>query len=291
MAGTNMPKATKTKTAKNSIPSILAHAVVLDFPSPRAENRPMTPQQLVPLAADWGAILLTSGAEIRQVEEALYGLFAAHGHRAEVFVLLKGIFLSAWDEEEPTTLIRHVRGTSGVDLARLEKALDLGRALSDPRARADDLAPLVAALGTPSPLRAWVLVAAAAATALLYGLFFGGSLVEALWAGSLAAVVQGLRLGWSHWTIPPLADAFAASVLLALGALVGGWVVAGADPVRVVTGGVMILIPGVALMNGIKDVLHGDTVSSLYRLAEAGLTTAAIAAGVALVFTQGWFRG
>jgi len=34
------------------------------------------------LAPDWGAVLLTSGAEIRQVEEAVYRVFTAHGHRA-----------------------------------------------------------------------------------------------------------------------------------------------------------------------------------------------------------------
>jgi uncharacterized membrane protein YjjP (DUF1212 family) len=252
----------------------------------------MTPRELVPVAADWGAVLLASGAEIRQVEEGLYALFASHGHRAEVFVLLKGIFLSAWEPGgEPVSLIRHVRGGSGVDLARLERGLKLQTTLAQGDLGADEARQSVDALAASGPRRGWVLTAAAAATAGLYALFFGGTVPEALWATALAAAVQGLRLVWSGLRVPALADVFLSAVLLALGALAAPLLLAGADPVRVLTGGVMILIPGVALVNGIKDILHGDTVSSLYRLAEAGLQTAAIAAGAALVLTWGWPHG
>jgi uncharacterized membrane protein YjjP (DUF1212 family) len=248
----------------------------------------MTARQLVPIAADLGAILLRSGAEIRQVEEGLYHLFEFRGMKAEVFVLLKGIFLSAWDEAgEPVSLIRHVRGGSGVDLARLEQALVVAGALAATE-DADQARALVAGLETPGPDRTGILVAAAAATAGIYGLFFGGTWVESLWAAGAAAGVQGLRALGSKAQLPALADVFLAAVLLSLSGLMASWVLPGADPVRVVTGGVMILIPGVALVNGVRDVLHGDTVSSLYRLAEAGLQTAAIAAGVSLVLSWGW---
>ncbi|HTH13088.1 MAG TPA: threonine/serine exporter family protein [Spirochaetia bacterium] len=248
----------------------------------------MTARQLVPIAADLGAVLLRSGAEIRQVEEGLYRLFEARGMKAEVFVLLKGIFLSAWDEgNEPVSLIRHVRGGSDVDLARLERALVVAEALVAVTG-ADEARAQVAALETPGRARTGILVLAAAATAGIYGVFFGGTWPEALWAAGAAAGVQGLRGLGSRAQVPPLAEVFLSAVLLSLAGLAAPWVLPGADPVRVVTGGVMILIPGVALVNGVRDVLHGDTVSSLYRLAEAGLQTAAIAAGVALVLSWGW---
>jgi uncharacterized membrane protein YjjP (DUF1212 family) len=252
----------------------------------------MTPRELVPVAADWGAVLLASGAEIRQVETALYAVFAAHGHQAEVFVLLKGIFLSAWEPgAAPVSMIRHVRGGSGVDLARLERGLALAAPLGRPDLDAGHARALVQNLAAPGLGHPWVMTAAAAATAGVYGLFFGGTWVEALWATGLAAGVQGLRLAWGRLSPPALADVFLSAVLLALGALAAPLALAGADPLRIVTGGVMILIPGVALVNGMKDVLHGDTVSSLYRLAEAGLQTAAIAGGTALVLTLGWPHG
>lgn len=249
----------------------------------------MVPRDLVPVAADWGAVLLASGAEIRQVEEGLYALFAAHRLQAEVFVLLKGIFLSAWEPgESPVSLIRHVRGGLGVDLTRLGRALALAGPLADPNLEASAARVLVAELSGPRPERGWLLPLAAAGTAGIYGLFFGGTWAEAVAATLLAAGVQGLRLLAGRWALPSLVEVFLSSLTLALGALGTAWTFPGLDPVKVLTGGVMILIPGVALVNGIKDVLHGDTVSSLYRLAEAGLQTAAIAAGVALALAWGW---
>lgn len=251
----------------------------------------MTAKELVPLAADLGAVLLRSGAEIRQVEEGLYRLFEAQGLKAEVFVLLKGIFLSAWEPgSEPVSLIRHVRGASAVDLARLGKALALTRELGTQARDPAAVRQQIDALEAPAARKALLMIAAAAATAGIYSVFFGGSWVEALWASGAAAVVQGLRLAWNR-DLPSLADSFLSAVLLALGALLAPLLVSGTDAVRIVTGEVMILIPGVALVNGIKDALHGDTVSSLYRLAEAGLQTAAIAAGVALVLTWGLAHG
>ena len=249
-------------------------------------------QELLPLAADLGAVLLASGAEIRQVEEGLYRLLGAQGLQAEVFVLLKGIFLSAWEPgQAPVSLIRHVRGGSGVDLTRLEKALILTEALGSGALEPSLARGQVDELLTPYPPHLIRMIAAAAATAGIYGVFFGGTWTEAVWAAGWAALAQGLRALLSRARIPALAEVFLTTVFLAMGALAAPWVLAGADPVRILTGGVMILIPGVALVNGIKDLLHGDTVSSLYRLAEAGLQTAAIAAAAALVLTWGWPRG
>ena len=52
----------------------------------------------------------------------------------------------------------------------------------------------------------------------------------------------------------------------------------------------MILIPGVALTNGIKDALYGDFVSGLAKFGEAMLIIAAVGAGIgtALAISLKW---
>ena len=45
----------------------------------------------------------------------------------------------------------------------------------------------------------------------------------------------------------------------------------------------MLLIPGVALTNSIRDVISGDIVSGMLRFAEAMIIALAIAAGYILV--------
>ena len=49
-----------------------------------------------------------------------------------------------------------------------------------------------------------------------------------------------------------------------------------------IIGALTNLVPGVALTNGIRDLLHGDIVSGLSRLGEALMTVFAIAAGTGI---------
>jgi uncharacterized membrane protein YjjP (DUF1212 family) len=59
---------------------------------------------------------------------------------------------------------------------------------------------------------------------------------------------------------------------------------------KIVIGGIMILVPGMAITNGIKDALYGDIVSSLSRLGEAIFIVTAVGTGVAisLLFGTKW---
>ncbi|MDO5785646.1 MAG: threonine/serine exporter family protein, partial [Eubacteriales bacterium] len=51
---------------------------------------------------------------------------------------------------------------------------------------------------------------------------------------------------------------------------------------KVIIGDIMLLIPGIALTNALRDLFAGDTISGLLRLLEALLQAGAIACGFAL---------
>ena len=58
----------------------------------------------------------------------------------------------------------------------------------------------------------------------------------------------------------------------------------------IITGVLTNLVPGVALTNGVRDLLHGDTISGLAKLGEAIIIVAVIAAGTAVgLFFWGGF--
>jgi uncharacterized membrane protein YjjP (DUF1212 family) len=50
----------------------------------------------------------------------------------------------------------------------------------------------------------------------------------------------------------------------------------------VVIGNIMLLIPGIALTNSLRDMISGDIISGLLRFLDAILVAAAIAAGYIL---------
>ena len=56
----------------------------------------------------------------------------------------------------------------------------------------------------------------------------------------------------------------------------------GMDANKIIIGNIMLLIPGVALTNSLRDVVSGDTMSGLLRFLEAVILAMAIAAGYIL---------
>ena len=55
------------------------------------------------------------------------------------------------------------------------------------------------------------------------------------------------------------------------------------DYQSVITGTLMILVPGIAITNSLRDIMGGDFVSGLSRMIEAILIAASIAIGVGVM--------
>ena len=56
----------------------------------------------------------------------------------------------------------------------------------------------------------------------------------------------------------------------------------GAHQDKIMIGGIMLLIPGIAMTNSVRDMLIGDIVTGMLRLTNSLLQAAAIACGFAL---------
>ena len=56
----------------------------------------------------------------------------------------------------------------------------------------------------------------------------------------------------------------------------------GDSPDKVIIGNIMLLIPGLQLINALREMLHGDLMSGLLRMLESVILAASIAGGFAL---------
>ena len=120
---------------------------------------------------------------------------------------------------------------------------------------------------------------------------FGGG----FWDG-LAAGLCGLAVGWCVIFGRKLLGSnnfvrtIAASLAGALGALLLVLLGLGRDVDTITIGVFMVLVPGIALTNAMREIMAGDIISGLSRAAEAILTGAAIALGAALALAL-WRAG
>lgn len=246
--------------------------------------------KLLNVSVELGCRLMSSGAEIYRVEESVRRLLQAYGlDSPEVFAIPNCVIVSVTTPQgHPITRMRRIGG-HGTDIELLERCNALCRHLCAQRPEVDEAWALVSALEgeTPRYPPSRVLLGYGIAPAFFSPLFGGGA------ADALCAMLAGLAvglcllyggrfLGSNSFFRTAVGSAVASLTSLLLVHLGLGQSV---DTVTI--SALMVLVPGVALTNAMREIMAGDIVSGLCRAAESILTGTAIAIGAALGLALG----
>lgn len=244
----------------------------------------MNYEKILNMAAELGYQLMYSGAEIYRVEESARRLLCAYGLEApEVFAIPNCLIVSvSTPEGQPVTRMRRVPA-HGTDIELLERCNDLCRRLCAEVPPLDEAQEAVDALGSAVPRYSprQTLLGYGVAPAFFAPLFGGGlrdtacSFLCGLAVG-LCLLYGGKFIGANSFfrtAVCSAAAAFSALVLVEAG--LGQSV----DVVTIST--LMVLVPGMALTNAMREIMAGDTFSALSRTADAILAASSIALGAA----------
>lgn len=239
--------------------------------------------RLLSLATDLGYGLLESGAEIYRVEESIQRLLHAYGvAQADPFVIPNCIIVSmVTPEGVPMTRVRRMP-SHGTDVDLLERYNDLCRALCRDPVPLEEAEPRLRWIGQhrreytmPGLMAAYVVASGA------FVLFFKGTLYDAL-CGGLCGLAIGLALTAMTWLRTNLffksMIGAAISALLALGLTHIGL---GQHSEKIIIGALMAMVPGIIFTNAIRDVMAGDMVAGISKIADALLTGVSVALGTA----------
>lgn len=243
--------------------------------------------RLIMLSAELGYRLLLSGAEIYRVEESVRYLLDAYGvDTGEVFAIPNCIIVSlAAPGQRPLTTVRRVEN-HGTDIYRLETLNGLCRRLCRDTPELDDAWAQLDAAGEAHVQfsQAWRYFAYSLGP-LAFCLFFGGTIRDAL-CGGLCGLAVGLcltfmdRLG-TNLFFKTIAGGFVAALLATALTYVG----VGENSGTIITGAIMNLVPGIVITNFMRDIMAGDMLSGLSKLADSLLTATGIALGTGLAIT------
>ena len=243
----------------------------------------MDQQQILSCALDIGEQMLISGAEVRRVELAISMICNAYGcRRADVFIITSSMILTIEDTEgNYATQTRRLTGTA-TDLDKLHKLNALSRQIC---AETPDYQTVQQRLdsickGKPYPL--WLQVLASGLIAFAFTVFFGG-----IWTDGIVAFFLGLGLRLLTTLLQKI-DANQIIVNVVASFVVSISTIAlvrwglGRDIDKILIGNIMLLIPGIALTNSIRNLIIGDTVSGLTRFTESLILAGALAGGFML---------
>ena len=245
-------------------------------------------RRLVSRALDIGERMLLSGGEVSRVEDTVSRILKSYGaKRVEVFTILSYISLTAaFDEEAVLTENRRVSIVAySNDFARLEQLNALSREVCESRPDVCVIEEKLAAIDR-LPQKPWVrelsLLLGYFLSGYGFAIFFGGSWLDGLGAGLCCMAVCFLNWFLKRAALQRLFHTFVVSfmggALCYLMILLG----LGEHPGQVMMAVIMVLIPGIAITNAMREMLISDTISGILRLVEALLIAAAVAFGFAL---------
>jgi len=243
----------------------------------------MLPEQLLTCALDIGEQMLISGAEIGRVEDSVKHICTAYGcSRTDVFTITSSIVVSVEDENRSFfTQTRRITGTH-TDLTKLDRLNALSRQICRDKPDYEYVQSQLKHICAQKTYPLWLEALGSALIAGAFAVFFGGR-----WDDAAVAAVLGLGLRFVTWLLQKarlnqiFTNVVASFAMCAL-AIASTRLGLGRDVNMIIIGNIMLLIPGIALTNSIRDMISGDIMSGMLRFFDAILVAAAIAAGYIL---------
>ncbi len=231
---------------------------------------------------DIGEEMVVCGAEVNRVEDSIYRMCASYGaDRINVFIITSNIQVTM--EAPDGRILTHIRRLvrNDVNFDRLDYLNDLCRYVCAQKPDAGELQEkLTAVLNRPQPPKLLRLLGAIL-VAGGFTVFFGGTLLDCAGASVVAVIITFMEQILLPREKNQIVYNFIVSVTAGIAALLLVQIGIGDHPDMIMIGGIMLLIPGIAMTNAIRDMLIGDIASGLLRLINSLLVAAAIACGFA----------
>lgn len=243
--------------------------------------------QLLSCILDAGEALITAGAEVGRVEDTITRMARAYGfRRADVLTITASVIVTAEDcDGEILTQTRRILRRD-TDMSRIEAVNALSREVCAVPLPLDELRERVRVVTQASPGVARRMLLAYPVIAGSFAVFFGGSLRDGLAAMLCSLLLYAISRAGARIGLQPIVLTVLSSAAMCAAAFTTVRIGLGRSLDSIIIGNIMLLIPGVALVAALRDMIGGDTISGLMGACEAILRAIAIAAGCALVLMQ-----
>ncbi|WP_257292424.1 threonine/serine exporter ThrE family protein [Endozoicomonas sp. ONNA1] len=236
------------------------------------------------LLLDIAALLMSSGAHTDRVDRNVRRISHALGYDIELFFSFAGITLTLSDQKSPHLQHTAFRGVGhyAVNLSVVSAISRMSWKVSFENWPLTDIATEIERIRSIPHYPKMVLLAMVTLMGMAFCRLAGGEIQAMLLAGAATAigfathnqmVARGYNLALSI-----ASAAFVASTLSGLG-LVFHW---GHSPEIAVATSVLFLIPGVPLINGVIDLLHGHIIVGQARVTHGIVIALAIAMGIVI---------
>ena len=241
----------------------------------------LTADSLLCAALDVGEHLLKNGGEVHRVEDTIERICKSFGAvHVEVFTITNLITASVrMADGDMSQQMRRITDSVN-NMYAVEELNEISRELCSGKLHINSLDDAIAKIKKKKVYPTWLTFVGAMCAAGGFAIFFGGTLLD----GVCAAAV-GVFLTFLDKYVPKIANQM---VMTAINSFVSGILSIllvkfglGVNVDKIIIGAIMILIPGIALNNSIRDMITGDVLAGFLRFIQSILLALMIAAGFA----------
>lgn len=235
---------------------------------------------------DIGRIMNENGSEIHRIEETIKRLGKAYGAlHMDVFAITSSIVVTMkMPDGNICTQTRRIRKISSTNFTKLEEINHLSREFCSHKITIQTLSRALEKVKKIKVSQLKVTIGSVLAAGFL-AVFFGGNLADGVAAAFLGFFISLFQKSFSKYCSNLFVFNFLISFLAGIFTLlICHFVPLELNSDKIMIGGIMLLIPGLAMTNAIKDIFVGDTISGIMRFAETLLWALAIAGGFMAAF-------
>ncbi|MBB6214825.1 uncharacterized membrane protein YjjP (DUF1212 family) [Anaerosolibacter carboniphilus] len=243
-------------------------------------------RSVLSLAIYAGEIMLKNGAETYRVEDTIVRICKAYDiSNVESFVTPTGIFItvdSENDHQEPITFIKRIKSRT-IDLSKVSKVNTFSRSLTDSKNSIEDGIEVLKDIESFPTYPKYIRVFCAGLASAFFGVLLGAGILDFLSSFTISMIVfiivNYLDQHQANFFIQNALGSAIASALALLFVYFGF----GINLDKIIISSIMILLPGVAITNAVRDSISGDLISGTARGVEALITAISIASGVGII--------
>ncbi|MBC2580365.1 threonine/serine exporter ThrE family protein [Clostridium sp. DJ247] len=245
--------------------------------------------RIINVAAYAGKIMLESGAEIYRVEETITRICeACNIKNATPFVTPTVVMVSASNQYGQTiTLIKRVKSRT-VNLEKICEVNDISRNIRNKGLTLNFIEKKLKQVELCKPYSNSINILMSGIVASSFTLVFGGNTKDFLVSLAIGCIIKLASIFLSLLQTNEFFINIICGSMTAILALVSTYLNVGTHSDKIIVGSIMLLVPGLAITNAIRDTIAGDLISGITRAIEAVLIAVGIAIGTGVVL-KFWF--
>ncbi|NEZ45952.1 threonine/serine exporter family protein [Clostridium niameyense] len=249
----------------------------------------MEVNKIIRVALEAGKVILENGGETYRAEETMSKICSTYNIKdSDNYVTPTVIMISATDDSgKPVSLSRRIKYRT-VDLDKIDKINNLSRSIKAYNLSINEVEEEIALIKKGENYNDKLGILFSCFISSFFTLLFGGNFNDFLIAFVIGAALK-LVLNFSNYlSVNTFFTNLLGGVTVASLTILSSLFVKNINIDKIIIGSIMILVPGIAIVNAIRDTIAGDLISGTVRAVEAFLIAIAIAVGTGLILKL-WF--